>query len=157
MVMTQLVVVLRLKAERILRGLSQVKLARAVGISGPEVSRIESGHSRPYPSQVEKAHRLPWPHRGRAAPRSRAGDPGEGRMKLRLLKCLLPVTAAAASLFRCRPVDSGVLDAARRRTDQIFGVDPSRGDDETAIATHEEDLDGRRKLMHIERHPTEAR
>jgi transcriptional regulator with XRE-family HTH domain len=50
---------LRLKAERLRRGWTQVDLSYHARVSPAEISRIETGRLRPYPSQVERiAHVL---------------------------------------------------------------------------------------------------
>ena len=45
---------LRIKAERLRRGWNQTRLAYQSDLSGPDVSRIETGRTRPYPKQLQR-------------------------------------------------------------------------------------------------------
>lgn len=45
---------LRMKAERLRRGWNQTVLAYRARMSGPEISRIETGRTRPYPRQLAR-------------------------------------------------------------------------------------------------------
>jgi transcriptional regulator with XRE-family HTH domain len=53
---------LRLKAERLKRGLSQTRLAAMAGIHPATLSRIETGRMYPYPGWRKRlAEALGWP------------------------------------------------------------------------------------------------
>ena len=45
---------LRMKVERLRRGWNQTALGYHAKMSGPEISRIETGRTRPYPKQLAR-------------------------------------------------------------------------------------------------------
>jgi transcriptional regulator with XRE-family HTH domain len=50
--------VLRIKVERIKRGLSQTQLGAAANIAASDISRIETGRFRPYKRQLARLARV---------------------------------------------------------------------------------------------------
>jgi len=48
----------RMKAERLRRGWNQTQLAAKSGLSGADVSRIESGRTKPYPVQAARLSKV---------------------------------------------------------------------------------------------------
>ena len=47
-------IMLRIRAERLKRGWSQIVLAYHSGVANSDISAIECGHLRPYPSQLAR-------------------------------------------------------------------------------------------------------